>query len=52
MGSAPNHKKSSVRKPEWVTLQDNFQKMNKKCQKVYPECPKEEGKYCSNCPFK
>ena len=51
MGSAPKHKRIVFIKPYWLKEQEEFRKQNKVCNKAFPECPKEEGKFCENCPF-
>lgn len=41
MGSAPNHKSTGFRVPEWAKEQDRFQKKNKYpyCRGTFPDCP-------------
>lgn len=52
MGSAPKHKRIIFVKPYWLKEQEEFRKRNKFCSKAFPECPKEKGYFCLNCPFK
>ena len=51
MSSAPRHKRIIFTKPFWLKEQEEFRKQNKICNKAFPECPKEEGQFCENCPF-
>jgi len=41
MGSAPNHKKSGFKKPEWAKEQDKFHSKTKYpyCRGTFPDCP-------------
>lgn len=41
MGSAPSHKASIVRVPQWAVEQDKFTKKNKypHCRGTFPDCP-------------
>ena len=58
MGSAPSHKASTIRKPEWAKEQDNFQRGRKYpyCRGTFPDCPEEikpdfVADVCKICPI-
>ncbi|HII65265.1 TPA: hypothetical protein HA295_00640 [Candidatus Woesearchaeota archaeon] len=58
MGSAPSHKGSTARVPEWARTQDKFNKKTKYpyCRGTFPDCPEEikpevVADVCKMCPI-
>ena len=58
MGSAPSHKSTGFRVPEWAKEQDRFQKSKKYpyCRGTFPDCPEEikpdfVADVCKVCPI-